>query len=146
MGQAIDFGGAREADVVTLRPIARFDLGRHLRLELSDIHQTLDVEGGRLFTIDLAELRATYQLNVRSFVRIISQYQDLERDPTLFSFPVERESRTLFNQLLFSYKISPQTVFFLGYSDGYFGGDPSRDWLTQSDRTIFAKVGYAFVW
>ena len=64
----------------------------------------------------------------------------------LFGFPVDPESRTLFNQLLFSYKLNPQTVFFLGYSDGYFGGDPSLDWLTQSDRTVFAKVGYAFVW
>ena len=28
---------------------------------------------------------------------------------------------------------------------GYFGGDPSLDWLEQSNRTLFAKVGYALV-
>jgi hypothetical protein len=146
VGEEIDFANARQGRIARVSPSVRLDLGRHLRLELSDTHQTLDVRGGRLFRVDLAELRATYQLNVRSFLRVISQYQDLHNDPRLFTFPVPERSRDLFNQLLFSYKVNPQTVLFLGYSDGHFGGDPADAWLTQANRTLFAKVGYAFVW
>jgi hypothetical protein len=146
VGQEIDYANARQGDIVRVQPRVRLDLGRHLRLELSDHHETLDVRGGRLYRIDLAELRATYQINVRSFVRVVSQYEDLERDPSLYTFAVDPRSRELFNQLLFSYELNPQTVLFVGYSDRHRGGAPGADWLEQSDRTLFAKVGYAFVW
>jgi hypothetical protein len=146
VGEEIDFANARQGQIVRLRPLVRFDLGRHLRLELSDTHQTLDVRGGRLFRVDLAELRATYQLNVRSFLRVISQYQDLRNDPALFTFAVPARSRELFNQLLFSYKLNPQSVLFLGYSDGHFGDGAHDAALSQANRTLFAKIGYAFVW
>ena len=126
-------------------PRARFDLGRHLRVNLSHNRETLDVEGGRLYTANLTDLRATYQFNVRTFVRIVSQYYDLERDPALYTFETGARSKDLFNQLLFSYKVSPQTVVFLGYADNYRGFAQSLDQLDQTDRTLFLKVGYALV-
>jgi uncharacterized protein DUF5916/cellulose/xylan binding protein with CBM9 domain len=145
VGQEIDYDNAQQGRILRLRPQASVNAGRHLFFDLSDNYQTLDVHGGRLFRVHLAELRATYQLNVRTFVRVITQYQDLVRDPSLYTFPVGEESRDLFNQLLFSYKLNPQTVLFLGYSDSYFGPDSQGQSLAQSNRTFFAKVGYALV-
>jgi hypothetical protein len=56
---------------------------------------------------------------------------------------VEPRSKRLFSQLLFSYKVNPQTVLLVGYSDNYSG---LRDLnLTQTDRTFFLKLGYAWV-
>ena len=49
----------------------------------------------------------------------------------------------LFTQFLFSYKINPQTVFYVGYSDSSFGDD--RVDLRRADRTLFLKVGYAWL-
>jgi len=78
-------------------------------------------------------------------VRAIVQYQDVDQtepDPTLSS-----SSQELFTQFLFSYKLNPQTVLFLGYSDdsaGFEQGVQTVD-LTRADRTFFAKVGYAFL-
>ena len=40
------------------------------------------------------------------------------------------------------YKLSPRTVLFLGYSDNYLG--MGRIDLTQTDRTFFVKIGYAW--
>ncbi len=149
VGQEIDYANAQQAHIVRLHPLTRLDLGSHLRLELSDTYQSLDVRGGRLFRVHLGELRATYQLNVRTFVRVITQYQDLRRNPDLYasSDGLARKDSSLFNQLLFSYKLNPQTVLFLGYSDDYLGGgtDLDRQGLWQTDRTVFFKVGYAFV-
>ena len=56
-----------------------------------------------------------------------------------------REARfeQLFGQLLFSYKVNPRTVVFVGYSDNGYGAS-SYD-LTRADRTLFAKIGYAWV-
>ena len=54
----------------------------------------------------------------------------------------ERTSR-LFTQFLFSYKLNPRTVLFVGYSDN---SQSTQDYgFTKKDRTIFAKVGYAWV-
>jgi hypothetical protein len=60
---------------------------------------------------------------------------------------VEPEDEELFTQLLFSYKLNPQTVLFLGYSDNSFGAtlEERTIGLTRADRTLFFKVGYALV-
>ncbi|HSL83589.1 MAG TPA: DUF5916 domain-containing protein [Thermoanaerobaculia bacterium] len=145
VGEEIDFDNARQGEIVRLVPRARFDLGRHLRLSLSHNHESLDVAGGRLYTANLTDVRASYQVNVRTFVRLVTQYFDLERDPALYTFPTEEHASSLFNQLLFSYKVNPQTVVFLGYSDNYQGDERAIDRLPQTNRTLFLKLGYALV-
>jgi hypothetical protein len=75
------------------------------------------------------------------------QYQNIERNPDSYDVAVNRESRRFFTQLLFSYKVNPQTVVFLGYSDNAVGSlSPELDRidLTRTDRTFFLKLGYAW--
>jgi hypothetical protein len=84
-----------------------------------------------------------YNISIRAFVRAIIQNVDVERNPALFSFPTQPEVQTLFTQLLFSYKVNPQTVLFIGYSDNHLGLQNVD--LTRTDRTFFAKVGYAWI-
>lgn len=47
----------------------------------------------------------------------------------------------------FQFRVNPQTVVFVGFSDNFrgFDQDPLRVDLTQSDRTIFVKLGYAWI-
>jgi len=44
---------------------------------------------------------------------------------------------------LFSYKLNPRTVVFVGYSDSREGNQDIS--LTQSNRTLFLKLGYSWV-
>ena len=110
-------------------------------------YQRLNEEGGRLFEVNLSQLRLIYNFNTRSFVRGIFQYLDLNRNLALYD-PIVRpffevKTETFFTQLLFSYKLNPQTVLFLGYSDNRLGTQELD--LSQTDRTFFFKVGYALV-
>jgi hypothetical protein len=117
-------------------------VGRGINLELNHtLH--LDVDQGKLFTANLSQVKIMYQFNVLTFVRAIFEYTDITRDPALYAFPVAPETRELFTQFLFSYKINPQTVIFVGYSDNYLGFE--RIDLTQTDRTFFLKLGYAWL-
>jgi hypothetical protein len=145
-GKQIDFANAQQGEQFRLDPGVRWNVGRHLRLNLTHAYEALDVESGHLFTANLTELRATYQVNNRTFVRWIGQHLDVERDPMLYdgyeTRPLDARSRDFFNQLLFSYKINPLTVLFLGYSDTHTGNDQIA--LTQQSRTLFLKVGYAW--
>ena len=141
-GETVDFSNNQEADVFVFAPGGELKLGRHLNARLDHTLQRLDVEGGELFEANLSELRLVYNFNVRSFVRGIFQYLDVSRDPSLYSFPVEDQTEELFTQLLFSYKLNPQTVLFVGYSDNRLGAAYDLD---ETDRTFFAKVGYALI-
>ena len=67
----------------------------------------------------------------------------IEFNPELYSDDRDPEYQGLFTQFLFSYKLNPRTVLFVGYSDN---SAATQDYgFTKTDRTIFAKVGYAWV-
>ncbi|MFN7975164.1 MAG: DUF5916 domain-containing protein [Acidobacteriota bacterium] len=143
LGDGIDFANVRPGNVHHYEPFASVRLGRHLRFELNGVSQQLDVSGGRLYRARILGLRAYYQLTVRSFVRAVVQYEDVVRDPSLYTFEVDARERSVGSQLLFSYKLNPRTVLFAGYSDDRASLDEAD--LTQTDRTVFLKLGYAWV-
>ena len=142
--ETVDFANNRPADQLLVAPTVELKLGRHLNLQVDHTLLQLDVlDDRRLFEVQLTQLRAIYNFNVRSFVRAIVQHQELAQDPSLFGFPTVASAEDLFTQLLFSYKLNPQTVLFVGYSDNSSGFDQVD--LTRADRTFFVKVGYAWI-
>lgn len=141
-GDDIDFENTRPGKLAQFEPTLGMQLGRHLNADLSHIYEKFDVAGGRLYTANLSELRMAWQFNLRTYVRIIAQYQDIERNPALYLDPVDARSRSLAGQVLFSYKVNPQTVMYAGYSSGYIG-DQQRD-LTKAQQTFFLKLSYAW--
>ncbi|HEX7184283.1 MAG TPA: sugar-binding protein [Thermoanaerobaculia bacterium] len=142
-GEAIDFVNNRQGDFVTISPSMDVKLGRRFQGNLGWDHQVFDVQGGRLFKVDLAQTRLLYHFNGRSFLRAILQYEWLERDPDLYTVDVDRKMEELLSQLLFSYRLNAQTVLLVGYSDFHQGVDAID--LTQTERTVFLKLGYAFL-
>ncbi len=142
-GDDIDFANTRPAEQLRLEPSVRFDLGRHLRAELDHTYRRLTVDEGELFTANLTQLKLTYQLNLRMLARVILQRTAIDRDPTLFVDDVEASTERLLTQLLLSYKLNPQTVLFLGYTENGTGNQEFD--LTRINRTFFLKVGYAWV-
>ena len=144
VGDWIDFANVRPADQLRANGLLGLDLGRHFLLELSHTYSSLDVEGGRLFVANVPQLRAIWQFNTRTFVRAIVQYTDIERNQDLYEDEVDELSRDFFTQLLFSYKLNPRTVVFVGYSES---GMETQDLsMTTTNRTLFVKLGYAWVW
>ncbi len=118
-------------------------MGRNFNINLSHSLERLESDGLRTYTANLTQVRLIYNFSVRSFVRAILQYQDVDRAPDRYIFPVDPRARGLFTQFLFSYKINPQTVLFLGYSDNALGLQGID--ITRMDRTFFLKIGYAVV-
>jgi hypothetical protein len=142
-GDEIDFANTRAAEILQLESALRYDFGLHLRARISHVLQRLDVPGGRLFEANLAQASLVYQFTVRTFLRAILQYTGVERTPGLYLARVDASTERLFSQFLFSYKLNPQTVFFAGYSDNALGDE--RIDLTRQNRTLFVKLGYAWL-
>ena len=149
VADTIDFAHTRAGDLLRIRPWIGYNFGRHLRMTASHDLQRVTVRDEELLEVNLSELRAVYQINIRTFVRATFQYEDFRYNQDLYTAAeVPSQDEHLFSQLLFSYKLNPQTVLFLGYSDNQVGGEVRRDEivdLTRADRTLFFKVGYALV-
>jgi hypothetical protein len=141
-GDSVDYQNAREADDLILSPGTEFGIGRHININFSHVLERLSLHGKEIFTANLPQLRLIYNFSVRAYIRGIFQYLNVHRNQALYVFPVPARTSTFFTQLLFSYKLNPRTVLFLGYSDNYLGARGID--LTQTDRTFFVKVGYAW--
>ena len=142
-GGAIDFANSQKADQLRFGGSTNFNIARGFEGNASYSYQKMTVAGGRLFTAQLFQFRGLYHLNLRTFVRAIVQFTDVDRNVSQYSSPVTATSQRAFTQLLFSYKLNPQTVVLVGYSDNA-SGSVNYD-LTRSDRTFFLKLGYALV-
>jgi hypothetical protein len=113
-----------------------YRVGRHLLIEPQVIYERLEVDNAWRYTARFSQMTTAWQFNARTFLRAIVQHSDFRRE-------YSPKDESLFTQFLFSYKINPRTVFFLGYSDNWTGNEDLD--LTRTDRTVFAKLGYAWV-
>jgi hypothetical protein len=142
-GDAIDYTNQRSATSFLIQPGIELGLGKHFNLNLSHNYQRLATAGEKIYTVHLLQTRLVYNFNRRSFLRAILQYLDVNRNLDLYTIPTDAITRTLFTQILYSYKINPQTVLFLGYSDNHLGLQGID--VTRTDRTFFLKLSYAFI-
>jgi hypothetical protein len=146
VGQEIDFANNRRghgADVTlqgTLRPT------NHLELRLRSGRRWLNVGrgtggSGRLFTAQVQRLRATYNFTPRAFLRVIGQWVETNREPSLYTSQVERRDGDFSGSALFAYKLNWQTVLFVGYGDNRALTETED--LVRADRQLFLKLSYA---
>ncbi len=137
-GDQIDFANTRPGEQLLFEPRLNLNFGRHIKVDLEHEFNQLEVDGGILFTANISELRFVYQFNRRTFVRLISQYLDLERDPTLYTNTVEAQTRpvTCSTSCCSPTRSTPAPSLFLGYSDNYVD-DPTP---TRSKRSEVTQV------
>lgn len=143
-GNAVDLANNRVGDKFHIRPVLNMNLGKHFEVRLRHTYEQLEADGSEVFTANLSDVRLTYQFNVNSFVRLAVIYTDLERNQANYIDDVDSQYKNLATQLLYSYKLNPQTVFFAGYSDNGYQDDELSS-ITKEQRTLFAKFSYAWL-
>jgi hypothetical protein len=113
-------------------------------VELEHLWERMKIGPEELYTVDITQATLAYQLTTRSFLRLILQYEHDTFNLDLYDEPSDYDpiAKDLYGQLLLSYKINPQTVVFLGYTEGRVGTDVYG--LATESRSLFAKVGYAW--
>ncbi|MDH4271169.1 MAG: hypothetical protein OEW18_04255, partial [Candidatus Aminicenantes bacterium] len=142
-GEAVDYAGLRPGRVVRANPGLVYFLNRHLQIQLDQLWERLAVAGGRLYLASLSQGHLVYQFSTRAFLRAVLQYQNVQGNRALQSSGVDLLNPHLFTQFLFSYKVNPQTLLFLGYSDNQYGWQGAN--ISPKDRTFFFKLSYAWV-
>lgn len=147
-GEHLDYSNARLSDTFLWEPSVTFNIGRHLETKLVYKYNTMEYNNQEVFTANLLDLRMNYQFNIRSFMRLSLVGYDISRNLDNYLPEIRNdysnEYKSLAAQLLFSYKVNPQTLFFVGYSDGgYQSGELSK--ITKDKRSVFLKMSYAWI-
>jgi hypothetical protein len=141
-GDRIDYDNTRPGKGLQLGVSATFKIGARISVSLDHYYEHLDVAGGRLYTANREYVKLMYHFNERVFIRTIFQFANYKKNPDLYIDYVEQEEQDLLSQILLSYRINPHTALYIGYSDNYYG-DYDTD-IIQTDRSLFAKIGYAW--
>jgi hypothetical protein len=156
-GDQIDYVNTQLGERLRLQPGASLNLGKHFRIHTDLTYERMTVGSAHLFTANIAQASAAYQFNTRAFLRAIVQHYSIDYNIDQYEGGLPSEEKELLTQLLFSYKLNPRTVLFFGYSDTSAGQQLARYQvvnpnsthqqsygLTLVERTIFAKIGYAW--
>ena len=145
-GEQIDYTNSRLADQRRWQPQVDWNATRHLLVRLRYTSDRLSAKDGpTVFSAKLTDLRLTWQFNVRSFVRLTLQDQDVTRNVDLYvnRLLTDPSTSSRATQLLYSYKLNPQTVLFAGYADNEIEDDFTSE-LEKTGRTLFFKLSYAW--
>lgn len=142
--RTIDLANNRLGDKVQIRPEINWFLTRHLELRIRHTYESLEADNAPVFDANLTDFRLSYQFNINSFIRFAMIYSDIERNPENYLNPVNSRYKGLSSQLLYSYKLNPQTVFFAGYSDSGYQDDNLQN-IERNNRSLFIKLSYAWM-
>ncbi len=142
VGDSIDFTNSKITNRTGAYVFANVNLGKHFSMNLRHSFRKLSRDGGNVFIANQSDLRFSYQFNIRQRLRLSVINTNINRDTSLYDFDIDSHSRRLSNQLIYSYKVNPKTLLFLGYSDG--GIENQNIDLITTNRTFFAKFSYAW--
>jgi hypothetical protein len=151
-GEQIDFANAQLGNLLLQEVTADYQFNDHLNIKTSHNYNALDVNGGNLFKANQTDMRISYQFDNQNLLKLTIQYTDIERNVKLYrdnqdedqDNDYEQRSRLFSMQLIYSYKINPQTLVYFGYSDGGFQND-NFDSIQRDRRALFAKFSYAWL-
>ena len=157
-GATAIFPEAAEGRQVTLIAVASLRPTPSLRLEARWVHERLTRarDGSRFSTADIPRLKVEYQLTRAIFVRCVGQYVAQDQvalldprtgQPLLVNGSVAGPvvTNAFRGDVLFSYKPTPGTVFFLGYGASLTEPDAFRFRnLSRTSDGFFLKASYLF--
>ena len=154
-GDAIDYRNNRLGRTKQWRARINWNINEHLELKIKHVFNQLDatnpnidINSNNVFNARLTDFRATYQFNVLSFLRFSVIYNNTTRniDNYIYGDPEDltQSSKNISTELLYAYKLNPQTVFYVGYSDSSYTEEEFSD-LEQNQRSVFMKFSYAWM-
>lgn len=148
IGDRIDYANSRLGSRFRVSGEITYNIGKRLKLNVDHVYEKMRVNDESLYTANISQGSIIFHLNSRIFFRGILQYVNYRYNRENYLFEVEPRYEELFTQFLFSYRLNPRTVLFLGYTDNYEGHRSFQSnnefRLTQKNRTLFMKISYSW--
>lgn len=143
VGPQIDLAAARAGQGRYIDVWGNLLIGRGYSLNFDLFRQSLQRDGGTAFSATVFDTRFGWQVDPRQRLRIAVQASTVDKDPALYVAAVNRHSRNLATQVVYSYKVDPRTVLYAGGTIGGYLDDDNTD-LFASTRGVFLKLSYGW--
>lgn len=165
IGKQLDYANAQLGDQLYLHTTINYQHNEHLAIAFNNYFNQLDVDAtsavvdsklvnidsGRLYRASKSNINLSYQFDQKNQLKLIIQYSDIKSNAQLYKANLDVDTdndyqsltRNFSTQLLYTYKLNPQSLVYIGYADGGYQPDDS-DTLTRDRRTFFAKFSYAW--
>ncbi|OCQ19853.1 hypothetical protein A7985_18285 [Pseudoalteromonas luteoviolacea] len=143
-GNRVDLANNRLGQRYLIKPTLNFNLGRHFEVKMRHTYEKFEHQGDNVYTANLSDVRFTYQFGINSYIRLAVINLDIDRNQLKYKDDVDSKYKKLSTQLLYSYKLNPETVLFVGYSDSGYQDDDLTS-ITKDNKTFFAKFSYAWL-
>jgi hypothetical protein len=153
LGDKIDYKNNRLGDIKEISANLTWNITNHLELDITHTFSELNADNPNIsaegddnvYTAHLSNLLLSYQFDVQSYLKLTITYSDIDRNINNNPFVnVSAKNTDLATQLIYAYKLNPQTVFFLGYSDTTYQDDYLDD-LSRAERAFFSKISYSWM-
>ncbi len=144
LGDQVDYDNLRVGEQFLFEPFITWNVNRNLFLRIDGSKVALETPAGQpVLDATALDARLMWHFNRKSYLRLSVQQREIERHPEAYVAAVDASLKDVGHQLLYSWKLNPQTVLFLGYSDAYERAR-ERTEARVSERRWFLKVGYGF--
>jgi len=149
VGDGIDYTHTQSGDSLFVETYFEWQINKHFNVDIARTLQTLDITGGQLFKAELYDIRLAYQFSHRSRLSLTLQTININKNVNLYESNQDTDpdndelsnSKNLGTQLIYSYKINPQTLAYVGYSDNALENEDVQS-LQKTNKAIFAKFSY----
>ena len=142
-GEKLDFGNTRLAEHERVDPYLNWQVNKRLDVHLSGSRVDLQTKDGQwILDANMLDARLTWQFDWRGSLSLAVQQQDIARNPDAYIQDVEAHTNELGRELVYAWKLTPQTELHFGYSDAY-AKDAEMSALAEPQRNWFMRVGYS---
>ncbi|GAA6205008.1 carbohydrate binding family 9 domain-containing protein [Thalassotalea sp. SU-HH00458] len=137
---AVDYANNRKGNKIQLLPIVQWDVNNAMNIRLEHTFEKMKVFNEALYTANLTDLRVNYQFNSDSKVRLSLIHNNVVFNPSNYTFDIDKKSKSLGSQLVYSYRFDALSAFYLGLSNNAIANDANG--LTTNQKSVFLKLSH----
>ncbi|MEJ5167310.1 MAG: DUF5916 domain-containing protein [Thermoanaerobaculia bacterium] len=141
-GDGVDYENERAGKLLKIEAQSDYRFGKRIFLDFSGEHHNFNLKEGNLYKATYLYLKVLYHFSNSIFLRTILQSGDIKRNKDLYLYDVPEKDNFKAVQFLFTYKINPFTLLYLGFSTRGMEETPFN--MQTMNRTYFLKLSYSF--
>ncbi len=138
---AVDYANKRKGEKVQLLPIIQWDVNEAVNIRLEHTYEKMKAANEDLYTANLSDVRVNYQFNGVSKIRLSVVYNNVVFNPSNYTFDIDKKSKSLGSQLVYSYRFDALSAFYFGLSSNAIDNDAIKG-LTTNQKSVFLKLSH----
>lgn len=141
-GDGVDYENERKGKLLKIKAQTDYRFSKRIFFDFSGEHQNFNLERGNLFKATYLYLKILYHFSNSIFLRAILQDGKVLRNKDLYLVEVPEKDNFKLLQFLFTVKLNPFSLFYLGFSTRGLEIEPYS--MQTMNRTYFMKLSYSF--